>query len=883
MDNKTTENESLKELDGFFGNIRDMLRNNENITGVKALDVITDFLFLRLLNYEMDKNKKIDFDTYKYNTKIKILNFEYELDDYKKYFKWSEIIKLINIIDKNSTDYETKELFTNVMQYFIFEGVFKFNPKTAPIYKNRNFTVKKMTTLIKLVKIFNKMDFEKYDVDVKGKAYELTIQKEGSVNKDFSQFFTPRWIDKYMVDNADITINKDGSFTKIMDPACGTAGILSEYITKVKQNANKQNITLTNNIADYIYGSEVVEDTLKIAQMNILLKTGTYNENIKNDDFLECVCIDDYTTNKFDGNIIMNPPFSIEKDYDFLKKNLITEYEKFKNIYKVLTKSGTMLFLMSALYSIKKGRQIIMISPNGKEIFSKNKENVNIRKYVVENSNIYKIALLPDGSFKPYTGVQTLVLMTKKGEKTKEIQFVNVSKNKDDTYTETNICKVKYNDLVKKDYSWNYKEYQEIQNKYTNIEYKKLGEICDFLPKSKKNASYGKDTGKYPFFTSSSELKKFCDDYDYKDECIIFGTGGNANIKLSKKFSCSADNFIATSKYNLKYLYYYFLSNMEILEKNFIGTTIKHLSKNNLENLQIPFPSEEIQKIITNDLFLMYETKEALQKSVKNTSVFRKAEFEILLNNIVKNNVSTIEYKKLGEICTFLPKSKKNASYGKEMGKYPFFTSSSELKKYSDDYDYEDECLIFGTGGNANIKISKQFSCSSDNLIVTSKHNLKYLYYYFLTNMEILENLFVGTTIKHISKNDLTNIVLTLPTLEDQKNIVLQIEKYDKLVELQKEQINNNDKIIKNRFDYYINKFIKTQDNNKTETEKTDLEKENNNKKEKIIIEDNNDETFLVGGFECIHKDGNYYKLNGELYAITKNNKVVRYKKNILK
>ena len=58
-----------------------------------------------------------------------------------------------------------------------------------------------------------KIDFEKYDVDVKGKAYELTIQKEGSTNKDFSQFFTPRWIDKYMVDNAEIKINKDGDFT----------------------------------------------------------------------------------------------------------------------------------------------------------------------------------------------------------------------------------------------------------------------------------------------------------------------------------------------------------------------------------------------------------------------------------------------------------------------------------------------------------------------------------------------------------------------------------------------------------------------------------------------------------------------------------------------
>jgi hypothetical protein len=50
-----------------------------------------------------------------------------------------------------------------------------------------------------------------------------------------------------------------------------------------------------------------------------------------------------------------------------------------------------------------------------------------------------------------------------------------------------------------------------------------LSEICDFLPKSKRQASFGKDTGNYPFYTSSKDLTKYCDEIDYVDTCLIIG------------------------------------------------------------------------------------------------------------------------------------------------------------------------------------------------------------------------------------------------------------------------------------------------------------------------------------------------------------------------
>ena len=391
---KMTETDALKFLESFFNKIKDLLRDQESITSDRALDVITDFLFLRLLNYEMENNNEMNFITKKYNQKVKINNYDCDIDEYKKYFKWDELIKLIELIDKDSSNQENKQLLVDVITHIIFGGIFKFNDNTKEIYKNRRFFVKKFTTIQRLIKEFNKIDFTKYNVDIKGKAYEMTLQKESVTNSSFGQYFTPTWIDKYMVSNAKIKINKNGSYTKILDPACGTAGILCEYYAEVKRRADKEKIKLDKNVSNYIYGCEIVDDTLKLAHMNMLLKSGAYNTNLKNIDFLEVECLD-YADEKLDANIIMNPPFALTKKYH------LYDDDESKKIFFGETKSGTMLFLMAGLSSIKDGNQLIMVSPNGKEIFSKNKEFVNIRKKIMEKANIFKIAILPDASFKP--------------------------------------------------------------------------------------------------------------------------------------------------------------------------------------------------------------------------------------------------------------------------------------------------------------------------------------------------------------------------------------------------------------------------------------------------------------------------------------------------
>jgi hypothetical protein len=194
-------------------------------------------------------------------------------------------------------------------------------------------------------------------------------------------------------------------------------------------------------------------------------------------------------------------------------------------------------------------------------------------------------------------------------------------------------------------YSLNYAEYMKDETEPEQYEdgvvVKTLGEVCKFLPKSKRQASYGEKHGEYPFYTSSQACSKYCNDYDYEDECLIIGTGGTANIKYSSKFSCSTDNFVIKINAGqlVKYIYYYISINIELLQKGFVGVGLQHISKEYISNIKIPIPSLERQQEIVE--YCEYNDKliKQLEKEIENN----KKQAQQFITGIVKTQFQTEE------------------------------------------------------------------------------------------------------------------------------------------------------------------------------------------------------------------------------------------------
>ncbi len=163
---------------------------------------------------------------------------------------------------------------------------------------------------------------------------------------------------------------------------------------------------------------------------------------------------------------------------------------------------------------------------------------------------------------------------------------------------------------------------------------------------------------------------------------------------------------------------------------------------------------------------------------------------------------------KLGNIFRFLPKSKIKAGEGKEEGKYPLFTSSPILSKYYDEYLYEGESIVFGTGGQASLHyINDKFATSTDCFVVQKnieyedKVDVKYVSYFLKSNKAILEDGFKGAGLKHISKKYLSNIEIPFPkTLEEQIKIANLLTQVEALIEKREESIRLLDELLKSTF-----------------------------------------------------------------------------------
>jgi type I restriction enzyme S subunit len=148
-----------------------------------------------------------------------------------------------------------------------------------------------------------------------------------------------------------------------------------------------------------------------------------------------------------------------------------------------------------------------------------------------------------------------------------------------------------------------------------------------------------------------------------------------------------------------------------------------------------------------------------------------------------------MEKVKIKNIFDFQKKSKIKAGDGFKFGEaqYPFYTSSNVLTKSIDEYLFEDESLIFGTGGLASIHFcDEKFAVSTDCFVTQPKDKKqvfsKFVYYYLSGNMNILESGFKGAGLKHISKDYLEKIEIPLPPLATQQKIAAILDQASAIV-----------------------------------------------------------------------------------------------------
>ncbi len=249
------------------------------------------------------------------------------------------------------------------------------------------------------------LHIERVDNHQMGYVFEELIRRFSEIsNETAGEHFTPREVIKLMVnlllapDAARLT--EPAPVINILDPACGTGGMLSaaeDRITSMNPNATVK-----------LFGQEINAESYAICRSDMMLK-GQDPSNIY---FGNSFSDDGHKERRFDY-MLANPPFGVE--WKKVKEEVEAEAKlghagRFGAGLPRIN-DGSFLFLqhmMSKMQPPEKGGSRIAIVFNGSPLFTGAAESgeSNIRRWILENDLLEGIVGLPDQLFYN-TGIST--------------------------------------------------------------------------------------------------------------------------------------------------------------------------------------------------------------------------------------------------------------------------------------------------------------------------------------------------------------------------------------------------------------------------------------------------------------------------------------------
>ena len=156
---------------------------------------------------------------------------------------------------------------------------------------------------------------------------------------------------------------------------------------------------------------------------------------------------------------------------------------------------------------------------------------------------------------------------------------------------------------------------------------------------------------------------------------------------------------------------------------------------------------------------------------------------------------------KFSEVLTIV-NGKNQSKVENPHGKYPIYGSGGVMG-YADDYLCEAETVVIGRKGSINkpIYVEKSFwnVDTAFGLVANRKILLPKYLFYFCVHFDF-EQLNTTVTIPSLTKANLLNVEMKLPSLAVQQEIVDRLSKVDELISLRKEQLAKLDQLVKSRF-----------------------------------------------------------------------------------
>ncbi len=825
---------SSSEWLNFIWTLHNKVRNGKGVklTGLGALNEINNFLLILFLSrklkyYDLDEtcSLKYMYDTFcspeaeqkekklkdpNYNNYKKLhehycdpTNEECVLiklinnDIIKKYLK-NDVTVICSLCDNNETGRTILDIFKYMYEHF------------QNIAKNNG------------IEDINKLSIDDFGFDAFGNAYEKFKQQScEDSGKTTGQHFTPVIAKEYIINELKI---KDTDI--FYEPCAGSGGFIHTSMKYIKNDKKDYTLFVKN-----LFANECNGEIYKPLSINMLIHDIPI-DNINKQDSLDMKwCLDHQ--NKFDV-IATNPPFG---QGDKTEKN---EYWGPLVSGKNVIKDAMAQFIMHMYQSLKIGGRCGTVSDRGiisNGTDSKTAWQTKLRKFLLENTNLYKIVLLPSDTFS-YTKFATCILFFTKGSKTEKVEFrdlsfneINIDGQKTKVIKEDKLLGIiDIKTIIEKNYSLKPDDYfkeevvvlEEDKDKYIKlgdiIIFNNAGEVIDKLYFNKGNNNL--------YSCSNTVIKTDYDKFPLnkltEDKDLLLPRNGSQipYVKIpiiNSLYTNVVSRIKINSNYNYKYIYYYLnltVNKFIINESNSIPSynlnkwfdrkipnlSIEHqeeivkfldeqFENYNINNLKKDIPIFKLliakQYEMAAELLYMVYHQMAAEQEVENIKKVMKAVFDFNIYNL-----KDCETKKLGDLCkvnfgTRITKSKDEVNKD-STDAYPVY-GGGDITFYTNKHNRDGETIIisrFGVSPKCVRVIKDKFFLNDSGMSIHNKNNnfnINYLKYYLLFNQNnIYKNYTAGQAQLNTETNKLLNkFMIPIPSLEKQQEIVNKIEKFE--------------------------------------------------------------------------------------------------------
>jgi len=249
-----------------------------------------------------------------------------------------------------------------------------------------------------------------------GQIFENLIRRFNELaNETAGDHFTPREVIRLMVNilfiQDDHLLATPGTVRKLLDPACGTGGMLAEAQNYLREHHNAARL--------YVYGQDYNKRAFATAASDMLMKQVDHNGSGDNVRFGDSFTDDQFSGETFDY-LLTNPPFGVNWKKE--QKEIKHEHDKFGDSGRFgagmpRINDGSLLFLQHMISKFepvepekhKHGSRLAIVF-SGSPLFTggAGSGESDIRKWIIENDWLEAIIALPEQMFYN-TGIGTYV------------------------------------------------------------------------------------------------------------------------------------------------------------------------------------------------------------------------------------------------------------------------------------------------------------------------------------------------------------------------------------------------------------------------------------------------------------------------------------------